>query len=87
MSQGKETLHPDERRPRFVRACAHLRTKTQYYRLEDQQQPPGMIADSPTLCYWCALTEDPVGPDGQGTSPGGCQASRSCHEQRPLDPA
>lgn len=66
------------RKPVFVPACVYLRTKTQYYRVEDMDQAPGMIADSQNLCYWCALTEDPVGPDRQSTAPDQCQQHRRC---------
>ncbi len=67
--------------PRFVRACIHLRAKTQYYRFADQEQPPGMIAQSDTLAYWCALTEDHIGPDQEGCDPRRCQADRACHDE------
>ncbi|HEX9794939.1 MAG TPA: hypothetical protein VGC54_13235 [Planctomycetota bacterium] len=66
--------------PRFVPACAQLRTKTQYYRPEDQAQPPGLIADSDTLSYWCAQTQDHVGPDLDGCDPRRCQITRSCYQ-------
>ena len=65
--------------PRFVPACIHLRSKTQSYRPEDMDQPPGMIADSPTLSYWCGITQDFVGPDRKGCSTSRCQAGRSCY--------
>lgn len=64
--------------PRFVGACTLLRTKTMYYRAADQEQPPGMIADSPTLSYWCGRTHDHIGPDRDGCDPRRCQAARAC---------
>lgn len=64
--------------PRFVPACVHLRAKTQYYRQADRRQPPGMIADSETLTYWCARTQDHVGPDHEGCDPRRCQSARAC---------
>ena len=69
--------------PRFVRACVHLRTKTQYYREADQEQPPGVIADSDTLSYWCAKTHDHIGPDRDGCCPESCQSARACYEDPP----
>ncbi len=69
-----------ERPLRFVPACVHLQTKTRFYRPEDQDQPPGWIADSETLSYWCGKTEDHVGPDRDGCDPDSCQAGRACYE-------
>ncbi len=71
---------PGRTDPRFVPACIHLRCKTQFYRDADQDQPPGMIADSPTLSYWCARTEDFTGPDRDGCDPRRCQHARACFE-------
>ncbi|TAH39755.1 MAG: hypothetical protein EYC70_02915 [Planctomycetota bacterium] len=75
---------PGMQAPRFVAACVHLRTKTQYYRAADRGQPPGMIADSATLSYWCAETQDHIGPDRDGCDPRRCQASRPCYSAPPI---
>ncbi len=78
------TMEPDRETsfgapaPRFVRACVQLRAKSMYYRAEDQAQPPGMVADSDTNGYWCALTQDSTGPDQAACTPGGCQPGRGC---------
>lgn len=66
--------------PRFVPACVHLRTKTQYYREEDQDQPPGMIAESDGLNYWCEKTGDFIGPDRKACRPSLCGRARACFE-------
>ncbi len=66
------------REPVYVRACVHLRTKTQFYRPQDMDQPPGVIADSDVLAYFCDQTQDHIGPDRKTCSPSRCQRARDC---------
>ncbi len=77
MSDPRETPFGTPER-RYVPACTLLRAKTMYYRPEDQDQPPGMVVDSDVNGYWCAETQDAIGPDQRACNPKSCQAGREC---------
>lgn len=82
MSDPRETPFGTPPR-RYVPACAHLRAKTMAYHPEDQAQPPGMVVDSDVNGYWCARTQDAIGPDQDGCAPARCRAGRGCFTAPP----
>jgi hypothetical protein len=55
--------------------CVRLCCKSMYYRPDER---PGKLHYSDTQMYWCSLTHDPEGPDGQSVSPLSCQGGRGC---------
>jgi hypothetical protein len=57
--------------------CRHLRHKMMY--VDDAQRCPGLVDDSSdTRVFFCVLSGDPLGPDGQPVSPDECDAKRAC---------
>jgi hypothetical protein len=58
--------------------CLHMRHKLMY--CDDRHAIRGMVDDSSTTrVFWCAKTQEVLGPDGQPTHPADCNASRSCY--------
>ena len=71
MSYRAKVLH--ELRTR----CIHLKTKSAYLGLPDEEDVEN---DVPTAIWWCELTAEPLGPDGEPADPKVCGASgRPCH--------
>lgn len=62
-----------------ARFCAHLRTKTAYYRTPDGERI--FKPDDSTACYTCLKTQRPVGPDGRPADAQSCGTERGCFEQ------
>lgn len=60
--------------------CVHLRCKSMYYRGDER---PGMLHHENAMTYWCAKTNEDVGPDGEAVLHLQCQAGRACHEKAP----
>ncbi|MBC8329699.1 MAG: hypothetical protein ISR76_00610 [Planctomycetes bacterium] len=77
MEQNREIPFGTPER-RYVPACALLRAKSMYYHGQDQAQAPGVVVDSDVNGYWCAQTQDAIGPDQRGCAPASCQAGRGC---------
>jgi len=60
------------------RRCAHLATKSDYYR--DPREPaPWDAGSGSTAIYWCVLTSKSIGPDGAPCDVAACAAGRGCH--------
>ena len=77
-------MSPDDPYPRdrtIIPCCVHLRTKTQYYALDEMAAGPGYIKVTTTGNYWCNQTHEGVGPDDEPCRPKTCQPGRSCHER------
>ena len=58
--------------------CVHLKTKRAYLGLPEADDRENPID---TATWWCERTCEPLGPDGEGAEPEGCEApGRSCYE-------
>lgn len=69
-----------KRNPTLALPCKHLRTKTMFYDFNrDAALEVGPICDSQT--FWCVLTGNPVGPDGEVVGREECGAHRGCHPE------
>lgn len=60
--------------------CVHLRCKSMFYRVDER---PGLLHWSNSMGYWCAVTNDTVGPDGDGARHPVCQQGRGCFAPGP----
>ncbi len=58
--------------------CRQLRIKSMYYRTDER---PGCLHDEEAMGYWCAHTNEAMGPDGQAACHATCQAGRRCFEK------
>ena len=59
--------------------CAHIATKTDYYR--DPKAPPIVtVGAGETAIYWCVLTAKSIGPDEGPCNRADCNASRACYQ-------
>ncbi len=59
-------------------SCLHLRHKLMY--VDERQATPGMVDDSSdTRVFFCVLSQDPLGPDGQPVGPEDCIPARGCY--------
>ena len=59
-------------------ACRHLRHKMMY--VDERHSRIGMVDDSSdTRVFFCVLSQDPLGPDGEPVSPSDCTLSRDCY--------
>jgi hypothetical protein len=66
MSQPDQTA-------KFRTQCPHLRSKEMYY------EAPGQEEDAfSSGTYWCMLTQEGVGPDGQPVTREDCCSGRGC---------
>lgn len=59
--------------------CLNLRHKLMY--VDQRHAQRGMVdADSDTRVYWCARTQDLLGPDGEPVDATSCgEGGRSCY--------
>jgi hypothetical protein len=55
--------------------CQHLRSKEMYYQGHDAQED---AFDSGV--YWCLLTHEKLGPDGQSAARNECCEGRGCFQ-------
>ncbi len=58
--------------------CRQLRIKSMYYRTDER---PGLLHNEEAMGYWCAHTNDALGPDGHAACHTDCQAGRGCFEE------
>lgn len=59
-------------------ACLNIRHKLMY--VDERHAARGMIdINSQTRIYWCAKTQESLGPDGVSVSPGDCSMGRACY--------
>ena len=59
-------------------ACRHLRHKLMY--VDERHATPGLVDDSSdTRVFFCVLSQDPVGDDGEPVSPSDCVPGRACY--------
>jgi len=58
--------------------CMNMRHKMMY--VDERHAQRGLVDDSSdTRVFWCARTQEALGPDGQATHPEDCHPGRSCH--------
>lgn len=80
MSSGAEFELGASRLPRGC--CEHFATKSLYLQEDDK----GVYEDTfevGTASFWCVLSQQSFGPDGDEVSPDGCRAPRACCTPRP----
>ena len=59
-------------------ACMKLRHRLMY--VDERQGKPGLVDDSDdTTVFFCLLSQDPIGPDGEPVSPTECTPGRGCY--------
>ena len=70
-----DDIHPVE----LTASCANIRHKLMF--VDERHAQRGMVdTHSDTRVYWCAITQDHLGPDGEPVEPGTCgRGSRSCY--------
>lgn len=69
----------------FIPTCLRLRHKLMYVDIEHMR--PGLVdCASTTRAYWCQLTQDARGPDGQRVAPLECSPDRACWSGGPSSP-
>jgi hypothetical protein len=58
--------------------CMHLRHKLMY--VDDRHRQRGVVdVNSDTRVYWCAKTQEGLGPDDFAVGPGDCSNGRACY--------
>lgn len=58
--------------------CIHLKTKAAFFGLPEPEEAEN---DVPTAVWWCDLTAEPLGPDGEPAHPASCGAAgRKCYQ-------
>lgn len=58
--------------------CMHLRHKLMY--VDQRHAYRGLVdVNSDTRVYWCACTQDALGPDNSAAGPSDCSGARSCY--------
>jgi hypothetical protein len=76
-------LRPDapcsmDRPVRLRVTCMNLRHKLMY--VDPRHAQRGMVdVNSDTRIYWCAMTQEQLGPDQQPVGPGDCSNGRGCY--------
>lgn len=60
--------------------CANLRCKSMFYQPDER---PGLLHVEEAMGYWCALTNDALGPDDCLAAHGRCQPGRDCYKAAP----
>ncbi|MFK7960320.1 MAG: hypothetical protein AB8G96_07315 [Phycisphaerales bacterium] len=77
-TEGREALGLDVLPAVNLRPCCmDLRHKMML--CDDRQAVPGMTDDSSsTRVFWCAATQDALGPDGEPVDPDACGGGRHC---------
>ena len=61
----------------LTKACETLRWKGMFIDADDD--PTVQLSNS--RIYWCAYTQNPVGPDGDVVDEDTCTSSRKCYER------
>jgi hypothetical protein len=68
----------DEDAVRLKPACRHLRHKMMY--VDERHSRVGLVDDSSdTRVFFCVLSQDPLGQDGEPVSPDHCTPARGCY--------
>ena len=63
---------------RLKPACRHLRHKMMY--VDERHSRAGLVDDSSdTRVFFCVLSQEALGPDGEPVSPGDCTPGRGCY--------
>jgi hypothetical protein len=71
--------HTDDIPPvELTATCVNIRHKLMY--VDERHARRGFVdTNSDTRVYWCARTQDLLGPDGRAVEPGACgSGQRSC---------
>ena len=59
-------------------ACRHLRHKMMY--VDERHSRVGLVDDSSdTRVFFCVLSQESLGPDGEPVGPGDCTPQRGCY--------
>lgn len=76
---GRENAPCSLDRPVKLRiTCMNLRHKLMY--VDERHSQRGMVdVNSDTRVFWCAKTQDPLGPDKQSVGPDTCSNGRNCY--------
>jgi hypothetical protein len=71
--------HIDELRPvKLQVSCLHIRHKLMY--CDSRHDVPGMVDDSSsTRVFFCARSQESLGPDGAPVHPSDCTRARNCY--------
>ena len=73
-----DTVPKFDRPVKLQVTCQHLRHKLMY--VDERHASRGLVDDSSrTRVFWCAKTQDSLGPDAEPVSPTECSMARKCY--------
>lgn len=77
-SERPDAPCPLDRPVKLRITCMHLRHKLMY--VDERHAQRGMVdVNSDTRVYWCAKTQEALGPDQQHVAPDVCSNGRACY--------